>query len=149
MATTRFATVIRGIGNNTGIEEPPEALDALGAGRRPAVAVAVGDYRYESSVGAMAGMHLVPLSKAHREASGLAAGDAVTVVLELLDAPRAVEVPEDLAAALDAAGVRAAFDALAPSRRKEHVRSVVEAKAEATRQRRVAKVVDGLGGAST
>jgi hypothetical protein len=146
MATTRFETVIRGTGNNTGIEVPPQALDALGAGKRPAVAVSVGEYRYETSVGAMGGMHLVPLSKAHREASGLAAGDAVSVVLELLDAPRAVEVPEDLALALDGAGVRAAFDALAPSRREEHVRSVVEAKAEATRQRRVTKVVDGLAG---
>ena len=39
---------------------------------------------------------------------------------------------------------RPAFDKLAPSRRKEHVRSVTEAKAAATRLRRIQKVLDGL-----
>jgi uncharacterized protein YdeI (YjbR/CyaY-like superfamily) len=55
-----------------------------------------------------------------------------------------VEVPADLAAALDAAGVRVAFDALAFTYRKEHARSVVDAKTPATRERRIAKVVDTL-----
>jgi uncharacterized protein YdeI (YjbR/CyaY-like superfamily) len=52
-----------------------------------------------------------------------------------------VEVPVDLAAALDEAGRRAAFDGLAPSHRKGHVTSVEGANAEATRARRVAAVV--------
>lgn len=45
---------------------------------------------------------------------------------------------------LAAADVRAAFDALAPSKRKEHVRQVTSAKAEETRDRRIAKIVDSL-----
>jgi uncharacterized protein YdeI (YjbR/CyaY-like superfamily) len=53
-------------------------------------------------------------------------------------------VPDDLAEALASAGLRAKFDALAPSHRKEHVRSVTEAKADATRLRRIEKVVAAL-----
>ncbi|GEB94342.1 YdeI/OmpD-associated family protein [Microbacterium lacticum] len=45
---------------------------------------------------------------------------------------------------LDAADVRDAFDALAPSRRKEIVRGVVEAKKSETRERRIQAAVDGL-----
>ena len=74
----------------------------------------------------------------------MAAGDEVEVELVLDDAPREVAVPEDLAAALDAAGVRAGFDAQNHTTRKEAVRGVEEAKAAATRERRIAKVVDGL-----
>ena len=44
----------------------------------------------------------------------------------------------------EGAGVTAVFDALAPSKRKEHVRQVTSAKAEATRQRRINKIVDML-----
>ena len=50
-------------------------------------------------------------------------------------------MPEDFAAALEAAGLRAAFDGLAPSHRKEHVRAITEAKAAETRQRRIDKAI--------
>jgi uncharacterized protein YdeI (YjbR/CyaY-like superfamily) len=50
------------------------------------------------------------------------------------------------AKAFPAAGLRAAFDALAPSRRKEHARSVADAKGDDTRARRVQKVLDALSG---
>ena len=55
--------------------------------------------------------------------------------------PRTVELPEDLASALAAAGVRDSFDALSPSQRKAHVTSVESAKAAETRARRVQAVV--------
>lgn len=53
----------------------------------------------------------------------------------------------DLAAALDTdAAARAAFDALSYSHRRAHVLAVEGAKTPQTRQRRVAKVVEALGG---
>jgi Bacteriocin-protection, YdeI or OmpD-Associated/Domain of unknown function (DUF1905) len=70
----------------------------------------------------MSGKFMIPLSKAHREAAGIKAGDKVTVVLELETASRTVEVPDDLAEALTKAGARKMFDASAPSKRKEFVR---------------------------
>lgn len=54
-----------------------------------------------------------------------------------------MDVPDDLAAALDAA-CSAAFDVLAPSHRKEHVRAIESAKAAETRQRRIAKAIEKL-----
>ena len=92
----------------------------------------------------MGGRFLLPVSAEVRTGAGVAAGDEVDVELALDDAPREVTVPEDLAAALDAAGVRAGFDAQNYTTRKEAVRGVEEAKAAATRERRIAKVVDGL-----
>ncbi len=74
----------------------------------------------------------------------MAGGETHEVTLTHDTSARDTPVPDDLAEALAAAGLRAAFDALAPSHRKEHVRSVTEAKAEATRQRRIEKVVAAL-----
>jgi uncharacterized protein YdeI (YjbR/CyaY-like superfamily) len=87
---------------------------------------------------------MISLSKAHREAAGLKAGDKVTVTLELETTPRTVEVPDELAKALSKAGARKTFDALAPSKRKEFVRQVAEAKAPETRERRIEKIVASL-----
>ena len=131
-------------GRNTGVPVPAEVLEDLGGGKRPAVVVTVNGYRYTSTVGAMGGRALIPFSSAHREASGIAGGDALEVELDLDAAPRETTVPGDLAAALDAAGARQRFDALAPSRRKAHVTGVEGAEAAGTRARRIAAVVASL-----
>lgn len=131
-------------GNNTGIEVPSEVIEALGGGKRPAVTVAVNGFEYRSTVGVMGGKTLVPFSSDKRAATGIGDGDAITVDIALDTAPREVEVPADLAEALDAAGLRPQFDALSPSKRKAHVTSVEGAKAAATRAGRVTKVVDSL-----
>ncbi|QHC63999.1 DUF1905 domain-containing protein [Rathayibacter festucae] len=141
----RYTTTLFQTGTNTGIEVPPEVLDALGGGKRPAVSVVVNGYAFQGTVGAMGGRALISFSSEKRAASGLAGGDAVEVDLELDSAPRTVAVPEDLAAALNAAGAGAAFDALSPSARKAHVTAVEGAKAAETRARRVAAVVAKLG----
>jgi uncharacterized protein YdeI (YjbR/CyaY-like superfamily) len=85
------------------------------------------------------------LSKENRAAAGVQAGDEVEVTLELDTEPRTVEVPADLAAALaEKPGAAAAFDALAYSVRKEHVRQVLSAKAQETRERRITNIVSKL-----
>jgi hypothetical protein len=141
----RFTTTLQLHGKTaTGIDVPEEVVAALGQGKKPKVVVTVNGYSYRSSVAVMGGQSLVPLAAEHRTAAGVEAGQVIEVDLELDTAPREVEVPEALAAALDAAGKRAAFDALNYTTRKEHARSVTEAKQEATRERRIAKVVDSL-----
>ncbi|HSK26987.1 MAG TPA: YdeI/OmpD-associated family protein [Jiangellales bacterium] len=58
----------------------------------------------------------------------------------VLDSVEAMEVPDDLAAALDAEpGARAAFDGFSPSRRKGILWWVKSAKRAETRQRRIAE----------
>lgn len=116
MATQTFSGHLFQDGNNTGIEVPPAIVEALGSGRRPAVVVTVNGCTYRSTIAVMGGRHLIPFSSDRRRESGLAGGDAVEVALELDTAPRTVEVPDDLAVALDAAPrARPAFDALSPS----------------------------------
>lgn len=144
MTRMRFDTTLSQTGNNTGIEVPPEVIDELGAGKRPAVVVDVNGYVYASTIGVTGGRFLIPFSSDKRAATGLSGGDAITVTLTLDTTPRTVEVPDDLAAALAAAGVRASFDALSPSARKAHVTSVESAKAADTRARRITAVVDKL-----
>ena len=118
----RFETTLVLVGSNTGIEVPPAVLDELGGGKRPLVSVTVNDsYSYRSAVAPMAGRYLIAFSSDKRAATGLEGGEAITVELTLDTEPRTVEVPDDLAAALAAAGLRDAFDKLAPSQQKAHV----------------------------
>ncbi|MET0928828.1 MAG: YdeI/OmpD-associated family protein [Aeromicrobium sp.] len=139
-----FHTVLISQGTNVGIEVPEDVVLGFDAGRRVPVVVTLNGHTYPSTIASMGGRFLVPVSKAVREAAGVAGGEEHDVTLEHDTSSRAPEVPDDLAVALDTAGVRAAFDALSPSRSKEHVRSVSEAKAPETRARRVQKVVDSL-----
>jgi hypothetical protein len=141
------ATVELGGKTATGIRVPEEVVTGLGSHRRPPVRVTVGAHTYRTTVAPMGGAYFVPLSAENRNLAGVAAGDRVDVDIELDTAPREVAVPAELAAALEREpGARQAFDALSTSRRREHARQVETAKAEATRQRRIAKVLDELRG---
>jgi bacteriocin resistance YdeI/OmpD-like protein/uncharacterized protein DUF1905 len=150
----RFSTTLLQMGNNTGIEVPADVLDGLGAGKRPAVVVMVTaharskadrGYEYRSTVASMGGKYLIPFSAERRKESGLGGGDPIDVELTVDTAPRVVEVPDDLQAALDASpSAAAAWQKLAPSYQKAHVTSVLGAKAADTRARRVAAVVAKL-----
>jgi hypothetical protein len=142
----RFTTTVELGGKTaTGMEVPADVVTALGAGRRPAVHVTVGVHTYRSTIATMGGRFLLPLSAENRTAAGVAAGDQVEVDVELDDAPRVVEVPADLAVALDTdPEARRRFDALSYSHQRRHVLAVEGAKAEATRDRRVAGVLAAL-----
>jgi hypothetical protein len=136
-------TVVLGGKTATGLQVPDEIVAALGAGKRPPVSVTVGGYTYRTTVAPMGGAYWVPLAAEHREAAGVQAEQEVDVSIELDTAPREVPVPEDLAAAFDD-DVRATFDALAYSHRKEWVRWVEEAKKPETRATRIEKTVESL-----
>ena len=98
--------------------------------------------KHHPRVAAYGDVYMLPLSAENREAAGVAAGDEVEVEVELDTASRTVEPPADLAAALDAEPpARAFFDGLSNSNKKWHVLSVVGAKTEETRQRRIEKSV--------
>ncbi len=124
MAINVHATLGPG-GPATAIELDDAQVDALGGGKRAAVKVTIGDRTAQLRLGVMGGRNLIGLSKASREALGVEIGDTVDAVIELDADPREIEVPDDFAAALaEVPGAREAFDRLAPSHRKEHVRSI-------------------------
>lgn len=108
---------------------------------RPPVIVELGEHRYRSTVAVMRGEVFVPFRASHRAAAGVAPGDAVEVTLTLDTASRTVELPGDLAAALDAAGARERWDRLSFSHQREWVEAIEGARKHDTRARRIAAAV--------
>lgn len=144
MPTFRTTLLLEGK-TATGIKVPAELVASLGSHKRPPVRVTIGNYTYRSTVAAYGDVFMLPVSAENREAAGIKAGDEIEVTIELDTEPRTVEVPNDLAAALaEKPGTREAFDALSYTMRKEYVRQVETAKAQATRERRIAGIVAKL-----
>ena len=142
----RFRAIVELGGRTaTGFEVPPDVVERLGQGRRPAVTVTLGGHTYRSTVATMRGRFLLPLSAENRQAAGVSAGDEVEVTLTPDSAEREVAVPADLARELagdDPAGQF--FDGLAYTHRKEWVRWIEEAKKPETRAYRLAATMEAL-----
>lgn len=126
----------------TGIQVPATVVEALDAGKRPAVVVTINGYSYRSHISPYRGMILLPVSAEVRAGAGIEAGDVLTVTVTVDTAPREVAVPDDLAAAMaQSPKAKEFFAGLAPSHRKEYVRWVEEAKKPETRASRIEKTV--------
>ena len=135
-------------GNTTGFVVPGEVVEALAAGRRPKVVVTVNGHTWRTSIAPMGGTFWIGASAAVREAAGIRAGETHTLTVEVDTAPRTVEVPDDLAAALDASPeAAAAWATLSFSRQRQLAEAVLAAKKPETRERRVATTVAALTGA--
>jgi hypothetical protein len=145
-ASTRFRTTILQSGKTAmGFEVPQEAVDALGAGKRPPVTVTINGYSYRSSIAVLQGRYMIGVSAENRGPAGVTAGNEVEVRLELDTAPREVTMPPDLAAALDAEpAARRTFDALSYSNKSWHTIQVEGAKTPETRARRIEKSIAAL-----
>ena len=124
------------------LDDAQVAAVGEGAKRFPVVAT-VNGYTWRTTVVRMGGEFLLGLSKEVRQGAGAEAGDEVDVTLELDTAPREVEVPEALAAALAAdPEAKASFDRMAFTHRKEYARWIADAKQEQTRQRRLGQALE-------
>ena len=131
------------------LDEAQVAAVGEGARRFPVVAT-VNGYTWRTSVARMGGEFLLGLNREVRDGAGVAAGDEVEVIVELDQAPREVELPEALAAALAAdPDARALFERMAFTHRKEYARWVAEARQEQTRQRRVVQALEMIKAGKT
>ncbi|GIO95472.1 hypothetical protein J14TS5_05580 [Paenibacillus lautus] len=129
----------------TGFQVPDEVVEGLGSGKRPPVTVTIGKHTYRSTIAPMGGVFMLPLSAENRQAVGVAAGDEVTVQIELDTEPREITVPEDFSATLDLNPVaRQYFDSLSYSNKRRLVLSIEGAKGMDTRQRRIDKTITML-----
>ena len=142
----KFEALIESNGKTaTGFEVPEEIVTALGGGKRAKVTVTINGHRYRNSVAPMGGRYLVGVSAENREKAQVSAGDRLDVELELDTAPRVVEVPDDLAAALAAnPEARSFYDTLSCSQQQFYVQPVTQAKQPETRQRRIERAVERL-----
>ena len=129
-----------------------EQVAALGGGRKAfPVSVTVNGVTLPLRLARMGGENMIGLARAAREKAGVTLGETYAVEVTAEDpGTRTVEVPADLAAALDAdAEAKARFEALAHSHRKEFVRWITEAKREATRTQRVTRTLEMLKAGET
>ncbi len=146
----KFKAQIIPSGNATAVEVPESVMKTLGQEARPAITITINGHSWRSRVARMRGSILIGINAANRKASGVNEGDVITINVELDTAPREVELPPDLAAALaKSKKAAAAFAALAFGLKGKHVRHIEEAKAPATRQRRIEKLLADLSAANS
>jgi len=147
MSELRLHTTLEGRGPAAAIILTDEQVASFGAGRAFPVSVTIDGRTARLRLARMGGQNMIGFSKAVRADMGVEIDQEVDAVIRVDAAEREVEIPPALAAALDAdPALRAVFDALSYSVRKEHARAVAEAKQEATRDRRVDKIVEALRG---
>ena len=148
MAEVTFRAPVRPSGRGGGghlVDVPPEAVEALGGKGRIPVTATFDGVPYRGSIVRMGGGAVLGVQKAIMAEAGVSVGDTLTVVVRNDEAPRQVEVPEDLAEALardDPA--RAAFEGLSFSHKREYVRSITDAKRPETRARRIELTIQQL-----
>jgi hypothetical protein len=124
----------------TGFQVPDEVVVSLGGGGRPKVVATVNGYRFRSSIAKMGDSYWLGVSAERRAAAGVEGGEVLDVDVELDVAPREIQVPDDLRAALDATPAAKAFwETLSFSNQRFHVDQLTAAKTEETRARRLAK----------
>ncbi|MEI8406719.1 MULTISPECIES: YdeI/OmpD-associated family protein [unclassified Kribbella] len=142
----KFTAELESTGKTTaGFEVPAEIVEKLGGGGHPKVSVTVNGYTFRTSIARMGGRYLLGVSVERRTAAGVSAGDVLEVDVELDTAPREVDVPEELAAALAADAAASEFwQTLSYSKQQWHVAQVTSAKTEETRDRRIEKSIGML-----
>ena len=147
MSELHLHTVLTGRGPAAAILLTDEQVASLGGGSKAfPVIVSIGERTARLRLARMGGENMIGFSKAARTELAVQIDQEVDAVIRVDAAERTVEVPPELAAALDADPARrTAFDALSYSARKEHARAVADAKQDATRERRIASVVESLG----
>jgi uncharacterized protein YdeI (YjbR/CyaY-like superfamily) len=146
MPPQRFSTRLKGYdlkGSTTFVFVPEAVMVAFAPRRRVPVKATVNRYAYRTTIVDMGKGPCFAVNKTVREATGIARDDRIDVTVELDVEARTVDVPDYLAKALGKR-LRATFDAMAYSHRKEYVDWIAAAKQDETRARRVGKVIEKL-----
>jgi hypothetical protein len=147
-----FRAVIALVGINPFVSVPRAHLQALfeAAGRESGpipIRVVLGEESFQQNLVKYQGQWRLYLNTPMRRAAGKEVGQRVTLSVEYDPEPRIEPMQRRLKLALAAEpAARSAFDALAPSRQKEILRYLNQAKTDATRERNVGKVVRFLLG---
>jgi hypothetical protein len=140
----KFDAIIQeGRGGGAFVEVPFDVKAELGTAR-PKVKVTFDGVPYRGTIASMGGVSLIGILKDIRAKIGKDIGDKVRVTVEADAAPREVEVPADVAEALKAAKLSAAFENMSYTNRKEYINAIAEAKKPETRARRIEKMIGEL-----
>jgi hypothetical protein len=144
--TFKFKAVIENAGGGGGyVRIPFDVEQAFGKKRVQVSATFDGEPYCGLLVRMGEPWHILIILKGIREKIGKDFGDEVEVTIEEDNQPRVIEIPPDLAAALEQdPQALAFFDSLAFTHRREYVNWINEAKQETTRQNRVTKTIEML-----
>lgn len=127
------------------LRAPFDVVETFGTRARVPVRGTINGFPYRSSLMPMDGCPRMVVNREIREGAGVRAGDTVKVVMERDEAPRTVTPPPSLKKELAKnKTAQTAWGKLAFTHKKEMARSIVEAKQEETRARRLAKVMEVL-----
>ncbi len=142
-----FEAEVLGEGGGTWVDVPLDLKQTYGKGNLvPIVAMFNGTVPYRGILAMMGGAHPMLLVRSDVRAQlGVQVGDRVNVRIELDTAPRVVELPEDVAAAVNAnSEAMAGWEKMSPGHRRDFVRWIEDAKRPETRQRRLEETVRKL-----
>jgi Bacteriocin-protection, YdeI or OmpD-Associated/Domain of unknown function (DUF1905) len=141
------------------VEVPAAIVEALGAGKRPAVRVLLPhQVELRTHIAVYGGKSYLGFRRDIRDKAELVPGQAIELTIELDEQPRTVDLPDDLASLLDAVPqAHAAFERLSFTNRQEYATWITSAKKSETRAKRLAEVPEllergvhtPLGGTST
>jgi hypothetical protein len=125
---------------------PPKVAEAEGLQHGARVRGTLNATGYRSSLMKYGGVFYLGVHKATLAGASVEPPARVKVSIELDDEPLPADTtPADLAQALKGTPrAAAAWEALRPSAKREHVKSVVDAKKSETRARRIEKIVAAL-----
>jgi hypothetical protein len=124
---------------------PFSVPELYGTNNRLNVAVTIDGHAFAGTLLPSKQGHYLPFNAAMKAATRKQLGDTVHVVLEPDTAPRVVEVPACLQAALAADdAARATFESQPDYMRRESITHIMQAKADATRDRRIQALLERL-----
>jgi len=104
-------------------------------------------YPYRGSIANMGEGHCMVVKKEIRQVIDKSAGDTVKVVMDIDTEPRIVEVPEDFQQVLNNnPKAKEIFDTFSYSHKKEYVEWIEGAKKQETRENRIKKAIEQIGG---
>lgn len=147
MGKLKFKVKLKGDADSSGaaLTPPLDILDTFGTRGRVPVRGTINGFPFRSSLVPMGGCHFMVVNKTIRDGAGVKAGDTVAVLMERDNEERVVEAPPLLKKELAKSKVaKANWDKLCYTHRKEIARSIVDAKQDETRARRLAKAMDVL-----
>lgn len=132
-------------GGGAFVRIPFDVEQAFGKKRVP-VSASIDGFPYRGTLVRMGEpCHILIILKEIRLAINKSFGDTVEITLQEDTQPRKVEIPSDLQQALEKEPqARVAFEKLAYSHQKEHVRAILEAKRPETRHKRILKTIEIL-----
>ena len=144
-------TLFRDEGSSgVGFVVPFNVQEVFGTKAHVKVRGTIDGHPYRGSIAPYSGKHYMVVKREIREALAKTGGDTIHVVMEPDLAERTLPVPDDFKEALDSAkGIRATFDQLSYTNRKEWVEWIEGAKKAQTRTSRIAKAIEKLSNGVT